>query len=109
MRRFIVEVSDVTTGEDIHTALYYEEAIKEIGSVVEVKETWEFANGDTRMTTAQRDKLWSLCGGYNVPFHEDHYRPTQFSENAPVMYEGWVGGIQSTIYVGVEPNGRSHS
>lgn len=72
-----------------------------------------------RMTDAQRDKLWDLCGRYGVPFREDDYflnRPGTFGGG---LAEGWIGGNdhngrdqargKKTIYVGVEPNGDSHS
>lgn len=71
-----------------------------------------------RMTNAQRDKLWDLCGRYNVPFREDDY----YIESGTNFVLGWVGGIghalmpkgekttkTSTIYICVEPNGDSHS
>lgn len=70
-----------------------------------------------RMTNAQRDKLWDLCGRYGVPFREDDYHPAIFNNG---MVEGWIGGeeyrsqpnnseYKKTIYIGVEPNGDSHS
>lgn len=73
-----------------------------------------FAEQQRRMTDAQRDKLWDLCGRYNVPFREDDYYKALFSNG---MYEGWIGGnlhsgtngFKKTIYIGVEPNGDSHS
>lgn len=79
-----------------------------------------FTEPKPRMTDAQRDKLWNLCGRYGVPFREDDYFPSRFSSNAPLMFEGWVGGNaysskitsptgRATIYIGVEPNGDSHS
>ena len=33
------------------------------------------SDGTPRMTIAQRDALWKLCGGMNVPFREDDYHP----------------------------------
>jgi hypothetical protein len=77
-----------------------------------------FTEPKPRMTDAQRDKLWDLCGRYGVPFREDDYFPTRFSSSAPLMFEGWIGGTfyngtfpdkRRTIYIGVEPNGDSHS
>lgn len=66
-----------------------------------------------RMTDAQRDKLWELCGRYNVPFREDdYYFPTDLPDG---WVSGWVGGWfpgsdrKKTIYVGVDPEGRSSS
>lgn len=127
MKRFIVEVEDYVgessfknevTTEHLSIALYDHDEMLNVRNISEVKETWETANGKPRMTTAQRDKLWSLCGSYNVPFREDDYHPTIFSSSSPTMYEGWVGGFElksvdpavpRTIYVGVEPNGDSHS
>jgi hypothetical protein len=84
------------------------------------------ADGAPRMTHAQRDRLWDLCAGYNVPFREDDYYlyPTDRSApqrgigTMPGWVEGWVGGQDGrhetgdhrrTLYVGVDPEGRSHS
>lgn len=69
-------------------------------------------DGAPRMTIAQRNRLWALCGRYGVPFREDDYvlqnRPTGLMTAGWV--EGWVGGlVGKTIYVGVSPEGDSHS
>ena len=73
-----------------------------------------------RMTFMQMQRLWELCGRYKVPFREDDYRiqteNTSFGTPSGWV-EGWVGGINhsagmgsaQTIYVGVEPDGTSHS
>lgn len=114
MKTFIVKVADTVPEDKLREALYHG-----IPSSYEIEPAREDEEG--RMTQAQRDKLWDLCGRYNVPFREDDYHPATFSKDSPVMYEGWVGGYQEvehpttkqptpkTIYVGVEPNGRSHS
>ena len=61
----------------------------------------------SRMTTAQRDALWSLCGRYGAPFREDDYHP---SFELPQGYvQGWVGGTTRTIFVGVSPAGEVSS
>lgn len=65
------------------------------------------ANGERRMSNAQRNRLWELCGNYNVPFQEDDYGFANASPDSWV--EGWVGGKPGTIYVGVSPEGESHS
>lgn len=62
-----------------------------------------------RMTNAQRDRLWELCGQYDVSFRE-----TDYFNDSSGMVEGWIGGRphageSTTLYVGVEPNGQSHS
>jgi hypothetical protein len=77
----------------------------------------ESANGEPRMTDAQRNRLWELCGNYNVPFRENDY--VLSSKQATIgagWVEGWVGGnmysgivARKTIYVGVSPEGESHS
>lgn len=70
----------------------------------------ERADGKPRMTNAQRDRLWALCGGYNVPFREDDYHPTFDLPDGWVA--GWIGGCvtgRRTLYVGVSPEGESHS
>lgn len=64
-----------------------------------------------RMTDAQRDKLWDLCGRYNVAFREDDYQimaPDSIF-GPPNWAQGWVGGKVGTIFVGVSPEGDSHS
>jgi hypothetical protein len=77
-----------------------------------------FADQRARMSDAQRNKLWDMCGRYNVPFREDDYVFDSWNNG---MVEGWIGGFQTvphvttkqpipkTIYVGVEPNGDSHT
>jgi hypothetical protein len=71
------------------------------------------ADGKPRMTDAQRDTLWRLCGGYNVPFREDDYAPT--FDLPKHWVAGWVGGRdgdgsgRTTIYVGVSPEGQANS
>lgn len=68
-------------------------------------------NNEWRMTDAQREKLWALCGRYDVPFREDDYvHNSKESAFMPGWVEGWVGGEPNlTIYVGVAPDGSSHS
>ena len=79
---------------------------------------WHFDDRN-RMTRAQRDRLWDMCGNYGVPFNEEHYFVDQDNGYA----EGWVGGRdyasrpndpkegwgKTTIYVGVSPEGDSHT
>jgi len=74
-----------------------------------------------RMNEAQRNKLWDMCGRYGVPFREDDYMV--YSESSSMMAgwaEGWIGGNthatadrggtdKPTIYVGVSPQGDSHT
>lgn len=122
MKRYIVEVDDDVTEGDIKEYLYWGAREKKVwkSEPVEVRETWEQADGMPRMTTKQRDKLWAACGNYGVPFREDDYRiQTEETFGTPSGWiEGWIGGIscspgggsyRKTIYVGVEPNGDSHS
>ena len=75
------------------------------------------ADGKPRMSLAQRDRLWEMCGNYNVPFREDDYvlSGRQASIGAGWV-EGWVGGrdgsgitSRRTVYVGVSPEGDSHT
>jgi hypothetical protein len=63
------------------------------------------ANGYPRMTDAQRNRLWEKCGDYNVPFNENDY----FRDPQNGWVEGWLGGSRDTIYLGVSPEGESHS
>lgn len=75
------------------------------------------ADGASRMTNAQRDRLWQLCARYNVPFREDDYLLSSKQSGIGAGWvEGWVGGrdgsgitSRKTIYVGVSPEGESHS
>lgn len=63
-----------------------------------------------QMTPAQEEKLRSLCERYNVAFDPTHYMI--YPETSSMMRgwaEGWVGGSSDTLYVGVDPEGRSHS
>lgn len=62
------------------------------------------------MTDAQRETLRALCSRYRVPFRESDYAVSQGGLDSPAGWvEGWVGGVGTTIYVGVDPQGRSHS
>lgn len=85
-------------------------------------EVTEIVNHEGRMTFEQREKLWHLCQGYNVPFRETDYHRSAIGYGSyadlPPSYEGWVGGDfysnnkaggQKTIYVMVEHDGRSHT
>lgn len=62
------------------------------------------------MTAAQEARLETLCNNYGVGFDPDDYRP-QFDLPAGWV-GGWVGGLSQrdkTLYVGVSPEGESHS
>lgn len=70
------------------------------------------------LTDAQTEKLQILCDRYKVEFHPDDYQPAFDLPDGWVA--GWVGGplhagVESagfnvkTIYVGVSPEGDSHS
>lgn len=64
------------------------------------------AKANIRMSDAQRNRLWDMCGNYGVPFREDDYtRP----HTEPRFVEGWIGGKPGTIYTGVSPKGESHT
>jgi hypothetical protein len=73
------------------------------------------ADGTPRMTDAQRDRLWQLCGSYSVAFREDDY--TSAFDLPQGWVNGWVGGNRHgyggdgklTIFVGVSPEGEAHS
>lgn len=117
MKRFVIEFKDGVDKDEIHKALY-EAALDynaaNYGWLQEVVEEFRKADGSARMTTKQRDKLWEMCGRYNVPFREDDY----YLDAHTGMVEGWVGGRmhsaswgeeKPTIYVGVETDGRSHT
>lgn len=64
------------------------------------------------MTDAQRETLLDLCRRYRVPFRESDYLVSRSGTglDSPAGWvEGWVGGVGTTIYVGVDPQGRPHS
>ena len=60
-----------------------------------------------KMNTAQREKLTLLCERFNVDFRESDYLVSPFGMTGWV--EGWLGGKPGTLYVGVSPEGESHS
>jgi hypothetical protein len=75
----------------------------------------ESADGTRRMSQAQRNRLWIMCGNYNVPFREDNYYIDGYGYAC-----GWIGGNEHatadrggtkkpTIYTGVSPEGESHT
>lgn len=125
MKRFIVETSDDGTEEKLRGLLYLgnesprADAVGYMLNIVEVTEIsneQKRADGKPRMTRKQMESLWRVCGNYNVPFRENDYALMNDG-----MVEGWIGGTtyrkiegirqfgKTTIYVGVEPNGRVHS
>lgn len=65
------------------------------------------------LTQEQYDKLKMSCERWKVPFDPAHYRTWSTTATfTPGFAEGWVGGNDyagKTIYLGVEPGGRSHS
>lgn len=69
----------------------------------------------THLTLAQAERLRALCENYGVEFHAADYKPG--FDLPPGWVEGWVGGIvhagtpgfPKTIFVGVSPEGDSHS
>jgi hypothetical protein len=65
----------------------------------------------TKMTQEQFDKLTYLCKRYKVDMKiADYLVYPEQSFMMPGWAEGWVGGeAGSTIYVGVSPQGDSHS
>jgi hypothetical protein len=67
-----------------------------------------------RMTNAQRDRLWTMCGNYGVNFNENDY----YIDAATGWVEGWIGGRnhaagygdqKPTIFTGVSMEGESHT
>lgn len=73
------------------------------------------------MTPAQRTKLQVLCARYEVEYREgDYFVNSMGSAFMPGWVEGWVGGSEHatadrggtekpTLFVGVSPEGDSHS
>lgn len=78
-----------------------------------------------RMTDAQDATLRALCDRYQVEYDPAHYIINALEQPfTPGWAEGWVGGYthanpeyarpsepvsKPTIYVGVDPDGRSYS
>ncbi len=63
-----------------------------------------------RPNEAQEAKLRQLCEVYRVDYDPDHYfvyPPT--SAMMANWCEGWIGGQEGTLYIGVSPEGHSHS
>ena len=59
---------------------------------------------------AQEARLRELCSRYELEYDPAHYvvhPPT--SSMMPGWAEGWVGGSPGTLFVGVSPEGQSHS
>ena len=115
MRYFIVEISEddfppEMCEQNLREALYHGLPTKH--EIREIPEVTHRADGTERMTFAQRETLWRVCGGYNVPFREDDYFNVDYF--GQTMLEGWIGGlgqqsVKKTVYVGVEKNGDAHS
>lgn len=128
-KRFIVETdTDCPNADAVRSLLYLgrqntrapaELVNIEVFDVTEIQEKNSMADGKPRMTTKQRDKLWEMCGRYNVPFRENdyvlHQKTGAFSQEGWV--EGWIGGplhnghnnMGKTIYVGVDPEGNANT
>lgn len=63
-----------------------------------------------RPNELQEDKLRQLCEAYRVEYSPDHYFVhAADSSMMPLWAEGWIGGEQGTLYVGVSPEGQAHS
>ena len=125
-KKFVVEFDDDITVDDFQSLIYLgnKTAQEEFPEVPKIRrpEVTEIVNHEGRMTFEQREKLWHLCQGYNVPFRETDYHRSAVGYGSyadkPPSYEGWVGGDfysnnkaggQKTIYVMVEHDGRSHT
>ncbi len=126
-KKFIVEFDDEITSEQLNSIIYLgnkeaQENFSDQIPKIRAPEVTEIVNHEGRMTFEQREKLWALCKGYNVPFRETDYHRSAIGYGSyadkPPSYEGWVGGDfysnnksggQKTIYVMVEHDGRSHS
>jgi hypothetical protein len=69
------------------------------------------AYADSGWTYEQYEKVSDLCHRYREAFKFNDYRlQTEGVFGTPAGWlEGWVGGVTTTIYVGVAPNGDSHS
>ena len=82
-------------------------------------EVYAIGRNDGRMNLLQLLKLWRMCGDYEVEFKEsDYFVIPQSSSMMKGYAEGWVGGVcydgdtpgtERTIYVGVAPDGSSHT
>lgn len=67
------------------------------------------------LTPKQEERLRQLCESYGVKFDPAHYWPA--FDLPPGWVNGWVGGYvehgqgseHPTLFVGVSPEGESHS
>lgn len=63
-----------------------------------------------KLKEAQEQALRGICERYGVDFNaSDYLVHRESSWMMPGWAEGWVGGTESTIYVGVSPEGEIHS
>lgn len=116
MKIIIIAEDDDPTGElDRARASFRGEGFGE-------PEIYSIQRSPDRMNILQLLKLWRMCGDYGVSFNEDDYiGPFESGSIIPRGYvEGWVGGQdhsgtmvpegrKKTIYVGVAPDGSSHT
>lgn len=63
------------------------------------------------INSAQEARLRLLCKRYGVRYDYRHYHPATLQATGMMFgwVEGWIGGQPGTLYVGVDPAGRSHS
>lgn len=127
MKRFLITVdNDDFTTENMESVLYLgvEKKRSQYPEIPDPgrRKITEIVSVEGRMTMAQREKLWELCGRYQVPFRESDYDgpfkgEAFFDKDLKGWIEGWVGGplhnghnnMKKTIYVGVDPEGNVHS
>lgn len=62
---------------------------------------------ETHLTPQQDERLRVLCERYHVEFDPQHYYAAFDLPEGWV--QGWIGGQPGTLFVGVSPEGDSHS
>lgn len=65
---------------------------------------------DPRMTRPQELALIQLCGRFGVEFKAEDY--IVYPDTSPIMpgyAEGWLGGVNTTLFVGCDRDGRISS
>lgn len=117
-----VEANGENSDEDPSAALtyYLGLAVNDHESVLElVRDYWYAIPNELKayldyeengLNLPQQAALRSLCERYGVGYDPEHYAVNPDDAwMMPGWAEGWIGGVQTTIYVGVSPEGEVNS
>lgn len=113
-RRAMKEEDETQLNHLRHLAVYMDKRIED-GTAETPVEGWsklwlDQETPEGGMTPAQEQALRSICERYKREYDPSHYwvRPADYYD-LPRWATGWVGGDESTIYIGVSPEGEVHS